>query len=85
MASSTWRPAWEREGHEPSWAMGVEAGNAHNPFGGCKFLWGNTPAIDVLQIDRNEGRTYCRDIALLFAGKCIEVHWGNVSTRFLIV
>ncbi|KAM3550499.1 hypothetical protein ARSEF4850_008310 [Beauveria asiatica] len=67
MASSTWRPAWEREGREPSWAVGLEAGNAHNPFGGCKFLWGNTPAIDVLQIDRNEGRTYRRDIALLFA------------------
>ncbi|KAH9204815.1 hypothetical protein DL95DRAFT_494481, partial [Leptodontidium sp. 2 PMI_412] len=31
-------------------------------------LWGNTPTVDVLNLERNEGIDYKEDTALLFAG-----------------
>lgn len=34
-----------------------------------KYLWGNVPAIDVLQLENNEGLSYDKDLRLLFAGK----------------
>lgn len=37
-------------------------------FGGKKYLWGNVPAIDILQLDRNEGSECTADLHLLFAG-----------------
>ncbi len=70
MSKESWRPAWEREGREPAWAKGAAAQNWHNPFGGDKYLWGNTPAFDVLKLEQNEGLKYREDLALLFAGQC---------------
>ena len=70
MAKEHWRPAWDREGRIPPWASGVASTNWHNVFGGSKYLWGNTPAVDVLNLKRNEGIGYKEDIALLFAGQC---------------
>ncbi|KAJ5150509.1 uncharacterized protein N7500_010698 [Penicillium coprophilum] len=60
-----WRPAWDCEAREPAWA--TAANYFHNPFGDSKYLWGNAPAIDVLQLEKNEGPRYPKDIALLFA------------------
>lgn len=39
-------------------------------FGGKKYLWGNVPAIDVLNLRDNEGMDYTGNIRLLFGGKC---------------
>jgi hypothetical protein len=39
-------------------------------FGGKKFLWGNIPALDVLQLGSNEGDDYKKQLSLLFAGTC---------------
>ncbi|KAK4113195.1 hypothetical protein N656DRAFT_824922 [Canariomyces notabilis] len=66
-SKSDWRPAWDTEGREPAWAIGEARNNAHNPFGGSLFLWGNVPAIDVLRLSENEGAGYSDDIELLFA------------------
>ena len=44
------------------------AKNWHNVFGGNKYLWGNTPALDVLKLEQNEVLGYQDDIVLLFAG-----------------
>lgn len=40
-------------------------------FGTTKYLWGNMPAIDVLQLKANEGldEKSSGDLNLLFAGK----------------
>jgi hypothetical protein len=66
----SWRPAWDRENRAPAWSNGAAAINLHNPFGAAdKYLWGNVPAIDVLQLGQNEGIQHADDIALLFAGK----------------
>ncbi|KEY75023.1 hypothetical protein S7711_01362 [Stachybotrys chartarum IBT 7711] len=36
-------------------------------FGSKKFLWGNVPAFDVLQLESNEGIGFKTDLRLLFA------------------
>lgn len=33
-----------------------------------KYIWGNIPAYDVLQLERNEGEGYRGALDLLFAG-----------------
>ena len=38
-------------------------------FGNLTYLWGNMPAFDVLNIQKNEGRSYAKDIDMLFAGE----------------
>jgi hypothetical protein len=68
MSKENWRPAWDRECRQPAWATGQASRNLHNPFGNNKYLWGNTPAFDVLNLDQNEGLDYPEDLALLFAG-----------------
>ena len=40
-------------------------------FGGRKYLWGNVPALDVLQLRYNEGEDYAKPLPMLFAGSCI--------------
>jgi len=37
-------------------------------FGGKKYLWGNVPALDILQLGCNEGDEYAGHLRLLFAG-----------------
>ena len=37
-------------------------------FGAKKYLWGNVPAYDVVQLSANEGKAYSGDLRLLFAG-----------------
>lgn len=65
-----WKPEWDRVNRRPAWAIGEASTNFHNPFGSTKYLWGNTPAIDIAHITENEGVAYDSDIALLFAGRC---------------
>jgi hypothetical protein len=33
-----------------------------------KYLWGNVPAYEVLQLSSNEGADYNKDLRILFAG-----------------
>lgn len=68
MSKEKWRPAWHLEGRVPAWESDPTASRVQNRFGGTKFLWGNTPALDVLKLEQNEGLGYADDIALLFAG-----------------
>jgi len=65
---TTWRPGWDCEDRAPAWTSPAAANNPHNSFGGRSYLWGNTLAIDVLQLGRNEGESYGEGLALLFAG-----------------
>jgi hypothetical protein len=37
-------------------------------FGDKKYLWGNVPAFDVLQLEKNEGADYSGPLRILFAG-----------------
>ncbi|OBT97521.1 hypothetical protein VE01_04562 [Pseudogymnoascus verrucosus] len=66
MSKDKWSPAYFREGRTPAWEIGEAASKFHNRFGGEKYLWGKTHAMDVLNLEQNEGLNYADDIALLF-------------------
>ena len=42
----------------------------HQASGHRKWLWGNVPGYDVLQLEKNEGRDYDKDLSLCFGGWC---------------
>ncbi|KAL8640808.1 MAG: hypothetical protein Q9226_008703 [Calogaya cf. arnoldii] len=65
LVRDSWQPAWARECRNPTFI-----GNDGPPiqtFGHLNYLWGNMPAIDVLNIEKNEEETYGKDFDLLFA------------------
>jgi hypothetical protein len=66
----------------PSWANAEASKKFHNLFGSSKYLWGNTPAIDIARIPENEGLTYNGSIALLFAGKLILCRLNIIETLY---
>ncbi|KAL7808180.1 hypothetical protein V8C26DRAFT_304456 [Trichoderma gracile] len=63
LAKETWKPDWVRENRTPAF-IGDEG---QVPFGGKKYLWGNMPAFDVLNLGSNEGDGYGKQLNLLFA------------------
>ncbi|KAK2757688.1 hypothetical protein FQN54_004657 [Arachnomyces sp. PD_36] len=62
LGQETWQPAWVQEGRTPAFI-----GDGPQGFGGSKYFWGNVPAIDILQLESNEGKDYSGDLRLLFA------------------
>ncbi|KAL4805432.1 hypothetical protein BDV18DRAFT_140850 [Aspergillus unguis] len=57
-----WHPAWSRENRVPMFAQQHE----HQSVGLNKNLWGNVPAIDVVQLEKNEGKIHNKKLTLLF-------------------
>ena len=67
---TTWKPSWVVEAREPAF---IGAGNEGQPvdmvsYGRQKYLWGNVPALDLLNLQQNEGVDFDGDLRLLFAG-----------------
>jgi len=48
-------------------------------FGAKKYLWGNVPAYDIMQLASNEGKAYSEDLRLLFAGVSFICNESNFS------
>ncbi|KAI8955701.1 hypothetical protein F4801DRAFT_600911 [Xylaria longipes] len=61
----TWKPRWVAENRPPIFIGDRIPDQAM--FGAVKYLWGNVPAIDVIQLDQNEGVDFQSPINLLFA------------------
>ncbi|KAL4922141.1 hypothetical protein BDW62DRAFT_217950 [Aspergillus aurantiobrunneus] len=61
--NSTWLPAWAREDRMPAFLGGLPLVS----LGMNKYLWGNVPAFDLIQLEKNEGLGYTGDLRLLFA------------------
>ncbi|XXG94485.1 hypothetical protein Hte_000742 [Hypoxylon texense] len=59
-----WRPRWETESRVPAF-MGGPRQQAFNHQ--RKYLWGNVPAFDLVNISSNEGVSYTKGLNLLFA------------------
>ncbi|KAF2623920.1 hypothetical protein BU25DRAFT_349343 [Macroventuria anomochaeta] len=61
----SWEPTWFRKGRQPAFIGGAPL----VPFGAQKYLWGNMPALDILNSKNNEGeiKVIENDLALLFA------------------
>lgn len=63
--AKTYTPGWVLEGRTPSF---VNQGGLPKTFGVIQYLWGNMPALDILNIKDNEGLDDVhRDVPLLFA------------------
>ena len=60
----------------PAWAVGGERKPSSFDKDGKrlgfnrKYLFGNMPALDVLNLKDNEGSNFCGDLKVLLAGKC---------------
>ncbi|KAJ7483321.1 hypothetical protein FB451DRAFT_1169926 [Mycena latifolia] len=65
--SPSWQPAWVTEKRSPSFF--TDNGPGHTVFGTPgHYLWGNVPAINCLQLARNEGqRAASMDLKFCFA------------------
>ncbi|KAL2075267.1 hypothetical protein VTL71DRAFT_210 [Oculimacula yallundae] len=72
LMKQNWLPSWEVENRSPSFIEGgggVEPNNGPSltVHGTRKYLWGNVPAYDVLNLRENEGVETKRDLRLVFA------------------
>ncbi|KAL6702167.1 hypothetical protein J3F84DRAFT_399618 [Trichoderma pleuroticola] len=65
LGNETWRPDWSLENRKPTFL--TAGANLLTSFGNEKRLWGNVAAIDVLQLQSNEGVDYGKKMNLLFA------------------
>ncbi|KAL1982084.1 hypothetical protein VTN96DRAFT_1797 [Rasamsonia emersonii] len=64
LLQQTWRPSWEEERRLPAFVTATAGLTTH---GAKKYPWGNTPALDVLNLEQNEGCNFRGDLDLLFA------------------
>jgi hypothetical protein len=69
MMKPTWKPAWEVDGRTPAF---INESDKPSPMlvmhGKEKYLWGNVPAIDLINNGNNEGLGLPAKLRLLFAG-----------------
>ncbi|TVY19932.1 hypothetical protein LARI1_G002648 [Lachnellula arida] len=67
----TWKPAWETQNRSPDFMMSERTvyGKREDQVkhGIQKYLWGNVPAMDILNCKQNEGESLPEDLRLLFA------------------
>lgn len=81
LMKETWQPAWEREGREPAFLGPTLPGMLGQvKFGSLarsKYLWGNMPAFDLVQLKTNEGADYDKPLSLLFAGMVFVPVWPH--------
>ncbi|KNG52716.1 mynd finger family protein [Stemphylium lycopersici] len=65
----TWQPRFFVERRFPSFMSKSQSAFNLDPFGSAQYLWGNIPAVDMLNAGENEGMEEItrRNIALLFA------------------
>ncbi|KAI0545918.1 hypothetical protein F4679DRAFT_575864 [Xylaria curta] len=65
----SWKPRWVAENRPPSFMS--HGSEYQTKFGAIKYLWGNVPAFDVIQLGQNEGADFQNPINLLFAGRLL--------------
>lgn len=64
----TWRPSWDVEAGQPAFISDEGPPVDFASHGRQKYLWGNVPALDLLNLQQNEGVDSAGDLRLLFAG-----------------
>ncbi|KAI2768200.1 hypothetical protein F4815DRAFT_498186 [Daldinia loculata] len=60
---NNWQPSWVKERRVPAF---IGNSSAQVSYGSNKYLWGNVPAIDVIQLQHNEGVNFKNPLNLLF-------------------
>lgn len=69
LRSPAWSPAWVREARLPDFIDSGEHASgwaSQTPFGLGQHLWGNVPAMDVLNLQNNEGIKTHQDVSVAF-------------------
>lgn len=69
--NSTWKPQWALQGRRPNLSDGG--------YKGKKYFYGNVPALDIIHLEGNEGKSYDQDMNVLFAGKIFLQHNNSAS------
>ncbi|KAL7628839.1 hypothetical protein AAE478_000354 [Parahypoxylon ruwenzoriense] len=64
LLKQNWRPQWETQARVPAFIGGPRL---HTFNDQKKYLWGNMPAFDLLNLTSNEGTNYNKKLDLLFA------------------
>jgi hypothetical protein len=64
----SWKPSWDVEGRSPTFAEG-EIDESFTVHGARKYLWGNVPAVDILNLNGNDTVQIPLSLRLLFASK----------------
>ena len=72
LIKENWRPQWEQRWETQRRQPDFIGERGPQSFGMQKYLWGNMPAIDVLNMKENEGSDFKGPINLLFAGELLE-------------
>lgn len=65
-----WQPTWWRENREPTFDR-FSGSTPFDPHGNLRNLWGDIPSFGVLNLAKNEGADYQKDLALCFAGEYV--------------
>ena len=68
LSKEDWRPLWWSEDREPSF-IGRDDNVVPHFAKELRYLWGNTPAVDILNLKDNEGASYDQNMAICFGGK----------------
>ncbi|THU96978.1 hypothetical protein K435DRAFT_722257 [Dendrothele bispora CBS 962.96] len=68
LKSKDWRPRWVLERRSPDFIVKNNSGNKGMVFGMGRSLWGNMPALDILNLKDNEGISQAanQDFSLAF-------------------
>ncbi|QSZ28709.1 hypothetical protein DSL72_003209 [Monilinia vaccinii-corymbosi] len=72
LMKKSWKPQWDVEKRRPAFFDFGDDSAANEwlhaaQFGRRKYLWGNVPAIDIVQSCKNEGKDFPERFNLLFA------------------
>ncbi|KAI5479842.1 hypothetical protein MNV49_002654 [Pseudohyphozyma bogoriensis] len=68
LRKDTWKPCWVKEDRPPAFVdMETTTGwQIHQDFGLSQHLWGNIPAMDILNLPKNESLSCSKDLSLAF-------------------
>ena len=70
---ATWKPSWNMERRTPTFV--IDGGPQQTAYGKQKYLWGNVPALDVVNHLQNEKDNLPQNLRILFAGMFPPFRW----------
>ena len=63
LRKDNWRPTWDKLGRQPAFLLPEDVKTPAY----MRYLWGHTPAYNILKLEEHEGKAYDEDLALCFA------------------
>ena len=79
LREAKWQPTWWREKRIPTFD-GPGQNTSFDPFGNLRHLWGRYPSFDLMNLTKNEGVDFGKDLALCFAGESLSILRSSILT-----